>query len=66
MSLKLQYVIVCIILLLAIVYAAVKFHHTIKSKNSACSGCGLKESCNKTKKEFSCPDDEKGDCCNRN
>lgn len=66
MSLKLQYVIVCIILLIAIIYVAVKFHRTLKSKNPTCSGCGLKDSCNKTNEKFGCRDNKKGDGCNNN
>lgn len=47
MSLKIQYTLIGIIVLIALVWAAVRFHRTIKRKNSSCTGCSLKDNCKK-------------------
>lgn len=66
MTLQVQYIIVCVIILAAIFYAAVKFRRIMKSKNPTCSGCDLKDCCSKATKENSCQkqEEEKDCCCN--
>ena len=44
-----QWFIVFIIIICAITYASLRIYKTLTSKNSACSGCPLKDACSKNK-----------------
>ena len=57
MSDAVQYTIVGVIILAAIVWAIVKITRISKNKGSACCGCGLADTCNKNRKnQGDCPE----------
>lgn len=51
-----QWFIVFIIIICAITYASLRIYKTLTSKNSACSGCPLKDACSKNKTNITCTD----------
>ena len=51
MSETVQYTVVGIIILLAIIWAAYKTARISKGKESGCSGCSLSDTCGKARKE---------------
>ena len=48
-----QLIIVVIILAIAILYTAFRLYKTLTDKSAKCSGCPLKEACDKEKKHKS-------------